>query len=88
MAVGATEFCVLLVPSVSLMFSLEYTGNQKWLNKRGQALLFFPALIFGLLAITLPMNYLVSVEVHFGIEVVVATELVMGVLLLRIWPSG
>jgi len=49
----------LLVSPMELMFSLEYTGNEKWLNWRYLTLLFLPALIFGLLPITLPMNYLV-----------------------------
>jgi hypothetical protein len=60
--------------SVELMFSLEYTGNEKWINLRSLALIFTPALITALLLIVLPMDRLVSVEMYFGTEVIVTNE--------------
>lgn len=78
----------LLVAPMELLFSLTYIGNDKWLNNRSLILLFLPALIFGLLSITFPMNYLVSVETHFGIEMIHPNELIKWILLvtnIAIW---
>jgi signal transduction histidine kinase len=63
-----------LAVSVELMFTLEYTGNERWLHQRSLFLIFLPALIIGLMLILLPMDRLVSVETHFGAEVIVAND--------------
>jgi signal transduction histidine kinase len=66
--------CALLEAPLQLMVVLEYTGSEKWLARRRLRLLFLPALLFLLLALILPHNFLGSFENHAAIEVIVGSK--------------
>ena len=51
------SLCALLVAPLDLMFSLEYTGNGKWLTRRLMFTIFLPALVFSVIAITLSGSF-------------------------------
>ena len=67
--------CALLAPSLELLFALSYTGKEKYINWRNQALLALPALIFVLLAFVNPTG-IASFEIHSGFGVVVSHDTV------------
>ena len=68
-------FCILLGTAAELMFSLEYTGNEKWVNRTNLALLSLPAFIFAAMVIAIPYQEFVSIEYHSGHFVFVGSGL-------------
>ncbi len=64
----------LIGPPLVLMIVLEYTGNDKWLKYRSLNLLFLPALL--MIFISFWPNSVSSLEVHSGIQVFRASDLV------------
>jgi signal transduction histidine kinase len=68
--------CALLEAPLQLTVALEYTGHEEWLSQRSLRLLLLPALVYALLALTLPHSALASFENHAGIEVIVGSKAV------------
>jgi signal transduction histidine kinase len=56
----------MLVPLVGLLFTIEYTGNEKWLDRfrPGLFVLFFPPFLFSLSAIILPPSLLITKDMN------------------------
>lgn len=68
--------CPLVAAPVQLMFTLEYTGQEKWLSWRVFLLLTIPAFILSLALLVLPSRFLATAETHTGFEVIQGTQLV------------
>jgi signal transduction histidine kinase len=66
-------FCALLEAPFELFFSIEYTGNGKWLIQRGLYLVFLPAFLFLIIAFSLP-GALIASEYHFGFEALIGRD--------------
>ncbi len=59
--------CALATAPLELLFSIEYTGNEKWLARRSLYLIFLPALLLLILAFLIPGSADPHAY-HFGIE--------------------
>ena len=73
----AQMLVMLLQAPLTLMFTLEYAGYDRWLTRRNLALLGVPALAFVVLAVLLPRDQLATAEVLSGHEVFFAGDRLM-----------
>jgi signal transduction histidine kinase len=68
-AVQIQILSALLGAPVLLFFSLEYTGNQRWLGRSRIILLMLPVILVGILILTDPFHHLIWSDLRFGAEV-------------------
>lgn len=69
--------CSLTAVALELMVVLEYTGREKWLTWHTLLPLFFPLLIFMVMAFAFP-EFIISMEYHSGVPVFVGRDLKWG----------
>jgi signal transduction histidine kinase len=72
--------CPLVAAPAQLLFTLEYTGQEKWISRRNLFLLSIPVVIMTLAYIFLPRRWTSVVISYSGIEVVQTTAVLRGVM--------